>query len=119
MKVLISVRAANFVAAELKVTITERILWTDSQCVLHWLKTRKPLTVLSMGRRLNSLLPCTPEQLAPEVIDPKKVTEATRHVQERNKKYYDRSAKELPSTTQRCCQNSNGKMGSRNCKETS
>ena len=51
---------------------------------------------LSMGRRLNSLLPCTSEQLAPQVIDPKKVTEATRQVQERNKKYYDRSAKELP-----------------------
>ena len=31
------------------------------------------------------------------MIDPKKVTEATRQLQERNKKYYDRNAKELPS----------------------
>ena len=45
MGVLIGVRAANLVAVELKLTITERILWTDSQCVLHWLKTRKPLSV--------------------------------------------------------------------------
>jgi len=52
---------------------------------------------LSMALRLNSLLLCTPEQLAPKVIDPKKITEATRQVQERNKKYYDRNAKELPS----------------------
>ena len=45
MGVLIGVRAANFVAVQLKITITERILWTDSQCVLHWLKTRNPLPV--------------------------------------------------------------------------
>ena len=45
MGVLIGVRAANFVAVELKLSITERILWTDSQCVLHWIKTRKPLPV--------------------------------------------------------------------------
>ena len=45
LAVLIRVRAANFVAAKLKVPIIERILWTDSQCVLHWLKTRKPLPI--------------------------------------------------------------------------
>ena len=50
MGVLISVRAANFVAVELKLTITERILWTDSQCVLHWMKTRKPLPVFVENR---------------------------------------------------------------------
>ena len=47
-----------------------------------------------MGRKL---LPCTPEQLTPQVIDPKKVTEAIRKLQARNKKYYDRNGKELPS----------------------
>ena len=51
----------------------------------------------SIGRRLNSLLPCTPEQLTPQVIDPKKVTEAIRKLQGKNKRYYDRNAKELPS----------------------
>ena len=50
MGVLIGVRAANLVAVELKLTITERILWTDSQCVLHWLKTRKPLSVFVENR---------------------------------------------------------------------
>ena len=50
MGVLIGVRAANFVAVELKLTITERILWTDSQCVLHWMKTRKPLPVFVENR---------------------------------------------------------------------
>ena len=50
MGVLIGVRAANFVASELKLTVTERILWTDSQCVLYWLKTRKPLPVFVENR---------------------------------------------------------------------
>ena len=43
--VLIGVRAANFVQHELRITISEKILWTDSQCMLHWLKTTKPLSV--------------------------------------------------------------------------
>jgi len=38
MGVLIGVRAGNFVASELKLTVTERIVWTDSQCFLCWLK---------------------------------------------------------------------------------
>ena len=50
LAVLIRVRAANFVAAKLKVPIIERILWTDSQCVLHWLKTRKPLPIFVENR---------------------------------------------------------------------
>ena len=50
MGVLIGVRAANFVAAELKLPLMERILWTDSQCVLHWLKTKKPLPVFIENR---------------------------------------------------------------------
>jgi len=43
MATLIGVREANFATKELNLNIEERILWTDSQCVLHWLKTRKPL----------------------------------------------------------------------------
>ena len=50
MGVLIGARAANFVAAELKLPLMERILWTDSQCVLHWLKTKKPLPVFIENR---------------------------------------------------------------------
>ena len=39
---LIGVRAIKFVTKELKL---RRILWPDSQCMLHWLKTKKPLSV--------------------------------------------------------------------------
>jgi len=43
MATLIGVHAENFVTKELNLNIEERILWTDSHCALHWLKTRKPL----------------------------------------------------------------------------
>ena len=45
LAVLIGVRAANFLVKELGVNVSKRILWSDSQCILHWLKTRKPLSV--------------------------------------------------------------------------
>ena len=35
LAVLIGVRAANFVLRELEMNISKRILWSDSQCVLH------------------------------------------------------------------------------------
>ena len=47
LAVLIGVRAANFVARELRLNIHEKILWTDSQCVLHWLRTKKPLWIIA------------------------------------------------------------------------
>ena len=40
LTVTIGVRAANFVPSELKIASFKRILWIDSTCVLHWLKTR-------------------------------------------------------------------------------
>ena len=45
LAVIIGIRAANFVTKQLRLKITDRILWTDSQCVLYWLKTRKLLSV--------------------------------------------------------------------------
>ena len=55
LAVLIGVKAANFVSKELRLKIPERILWTDSQCVLHWLKTKKPLSfsLRTILRKLN------------------------------------------------------------------
>ena len=51
---------------------------------------------LAMGRRLNSILPCTPQLLAPQTIEPKKVMESIQKAKEENKKYYNRSVRDLP-----------------------
>ena len=48
--VLIGTRCLNYVTQHLQVPLTERILWTDSQCVLHWLKSHKPLPVFVQNR---------------------------------------------------------------------
>ena len=50
LAVLIGIRAANFVTKDLRLKITDRILWTDSQSVLYWLKTKKPLSVFVENR---------------------------------------------------------------------
>jgi len=44
--VLIGVRASKFVVTELKFPVRKRYLWTDSECVLHWIKTTKLLPTL-------------------------------------------------------------------------
>ena len=38
LSVLIGVRSLLFVTKELKIEVTERILWTDFKCVLQWIK---------------------------------------------------------------------------------
>ena len=53
---LIGVRAANFLVKVLEVDVSKRILWTDSQCVLHWLKTKKPLAVFIENRVKETLM---------------------------------------------------------------
>ena len=50
---------------------------------------------LCMSRRLNSLLPSTPQQLTPQVVDPNKVIEKMKQNQEVSKEYYDRGARRL------------------------
>ncbi|XP_062582984.1 uncharacterized protein LOC134244753 [Saccostrea cucullata] len=50
LALLIGVRSLNFVQSQLKLTVCAKILWTDSQCVLHWIKTKKPLTVFVENR---------------------------------------------------------------------
>ena len=47
---LIGVRAGAFISDQLKLPITKRTVWLDSQCVLHWLKTTKPLSVFVENR---------------------------------------------------------------------
>ena len=53
LAVLIGIRAANFVTKQLRLKITDRILWTDSQCVLYWLKTKKQHLLRIVSGKLN------------------------------------------------------------------
>ena len=50
MELLIRVRSLKFVLKELGLESTQRIIWTDSQCVLNWSKIEKPLSVFTKNR---------------------------------------------------------------------
>ena len=41
---LIGVRMLNFVQEQLQIPTEKKFLWTDNQCVLHWIMSKKPLT---------------------------------------------------------------------------
>ena len=45
MAVTIGVCAANFFTKELKIPSLKRTIWTDSTCILYWLRTDKPLSL--------------------------------------------------------------------------
>ena len=48
--VVIGIRSLNFVTRHLELNIKRRRLWTDSQCVWHWLVDKKPLSVFVENR---------------------------------------------------------------------
>jgi len=48
--VLIGTRALRFVEKELHLPISSKVLWTDSQCVLQWLHSKKPLSTFVTNR---------------------------------------------------------------------
>ena len=48
--VLIGTRALKFVQKELHLPTSSKLLWTDLQCVLHWLQSRKPLSSFVTNR---------------------------------------------------------------------
>ena len=48
--VLIGTRALTFVERELHLPILSKVVWSDSQCVLHWLLSKKPLPVFVENR---------------------------------------------------------------------
>ncbi|VDI73295.1 Hypothetical predicted protein [Mytilus galloprovincialis] len=50
MAVLIGVRSLIFVKSELNISIEEMYLWSDSQCVLKWISTKKELNVFVKNR---------------------------------------------------------------------
>ena len=48
--VLIGIQSLKYVSQHMKIKVEEKILWTDSQVVLNWLKTMKPLSVFVKNR---------------------------------------------------------------------
>jgi len=48
--VLIGVRMLNFVQEQLQLPMEKKFLWTDNQCVLHWIMSKKPLTTFVQNR---------------------------------------------------------------------
>ena len=50
LAVLIGVRTFKLTLKEMNLPIKAKILYTDSQCVLHWLQTKKPLSVFVTNR---------------------------------------------------------------------
>ena len=50
LALLIGIRSLKFVSKELKLEGTKITVWTDSQCVLNWIKTKKPLSVFVRNR---------------------------------------------------------------------
>lgn len=50
MAVLIGVRCVTFVKSELNLNIEKMYMWTDSQCVLRWITSKKDLNVFVKNR---------------------------------------------------------------------
>ena len=50
LALLIGVRASLYVERKLHLTLSRRVLWTDSKCVLYWLKTLKTLSIFVTNR---------------------------------------------------------------------
>ncbi|XP_053392222.1 uncharacterized protein LOC128554912 [Mercenaria mercenaria] len=45
MAVLIGVRCLQFVIKQLRLDLDQYFLWTDSQCVLHWIRSKKDIGI--------------------------------------------------------------------------
>ena len=50
LALLIDIRSLKFVLKELKLENTKITVWIDAQCVLNWIKTKKPLSVFVQNR---------------------------------------------------------------------
>ena len=50
LAVLIGVRMLKFVQEQLQLPVEKKILWTDNQCVLHWIMSKRPLTTFFQNR---------------------------------------------------------------------
>ena len=54
LAILVGTRSINFITQSLQLKIDRKTLWTDSQCVLHWLKSKKILTPF-VQRRIDEI----------------------------------------------------------------
>ena len=50
LAVLIGVRMLHFLQEQLQLPVEKKFLWTDNQCVLHWIMSKKPLTTFVRNR---------------------------------------------------------------------
>ena len=50
LAMVIGVRAMNFVEKQLHLTINAKYIWSDSKCVLHWIRSPKPLSLFVSNR---------------------------------------------------------------------
>lgn len=50
LAVVIGLRCLKFVREQIKLPIYQSYLWTHSQCVLHWINSKKPLSVFVLNR---------------------------------------------------------------------
>ena len=50
LAVFIGIRCMKFVAKEIHLKIEKTIIWTESQCVVNWIKTNKPLSIFVKNR---------------------------------------------------------------------
>ena len=50
LAVLIAARIVTFLAKELAIQFSRNVLWTDSKCALHWLRSVKVLSVFVANR---------------------------------------------------------------------
>ena len=50
MGVVIGIRSIEFLLRQLHISVAKTVLYTDSQCVLHWINTKRPLPVFVQNR---------------------------------------------------------------------
>ena len=50
LALLIGVRSLNFISKQLGMESCKKIIWTDSQCALNWIKSKEPLSVFAQNR---------------------------------------------------------------------
>ena len=50
LAVLIGVQMLNFVQEQLQLPVEKKVLWTDNECVLHWIMSKKPLSTFVRNR---------------------------------------------------------------------